>query len=429
MRKILLGTTAVAGVALFGMAEAWAQEAPTVRVGGYFRFSAAYVDSQGDKATPGTASGRQAQLTNYDFQADAEIQVFVTGKAANGLVYGATIELEVDMTRARANFGNSVAVNKGALNVDEMYLFLRSPTLGELRLGDEDSAAALLATGFVANFASGGADGDVNDFLINGRGSLNNMGDFGDATKIIYLSPQFFGFDFGLSFALNDAESEGNGCNGVGRSGVEFTEGFLSTCDRLIRGGSSARRINEYTIAARYRGSFGPVGLTVSGGYGGSGASRVTIQNSTTDFGRGAYGLSVGFAGIQATAFGFTAGVQATFGRANTGYDLLTRTSSSSLRNNFQQFAGGISYTFGQITVGANAVTNRAEGSQSVAADRRQNAFAVGATYRLAPGLDLTAEYVYGRIRERGFDLNPNRPGTQDSIRHNVFFVQTRLAF
>jgi predicted porin len=307
--------------------------------------------------------------------------------------------------------------------------------LGELRLGDEDSAAALMATGFVANFASGGVDGDVNDFLINGRGSLNNMGDFGDNTKIIYLSPQFFGFDFGLSFALNDAEGEDTGCNALSASStaatgaVTITNSGLASCDRLIRGGSSSRRINEYTIAARYRGSFGPVGLTVSGGYGGSGASRVAIQTNATDFGRGAYGLSVGFAGIQATAFGFTAGVQATFGRANNGYGLLARTSSSSLRNNFQQFAGGLSYTFGQITVGANAVTNRSEGSQSVAADRRQNAFAVGATYRLAPGLDLTAEYVYGRIRERGVDLNPNRPGTQDSIRHNVFFVQTRLAF
>ena len=37
MRKILLGTTAVVGAALLAPTMAAAQEAPTVRVGGYFR--------------------------------------------------------------------------------------------------------------------------------------------------------------------------------------------------------------------------------------------------------------------------------------------------------------------------------------------------------------------------------------------------------
>ena len=37
MRKILLGTTAVVGAALLAPSFAAAQEAPTVRIGGFFR--------------------------------------------------------------------------------------------------------------------------------------------------------------------------------------------------------------------------------------------------------------------------------------------------------------------------------------------------------------------------------------------------------
>jgi hypothetical protein len=66
-------------------------------------------------------------------------------------------------------------------------------------------------------------------------------------------------------------------------------------------------------------------------------------------------------------------------------------------------------------------------------------AFSVGANYRLAPGLDLVAEYVRHTVHEAG---NGNLGGlnsgvtqvgsggvNQDKLRADVLLVGTRLAF
>ena len=54
----------------------------------------------------------------------------------------------------------------------------------------------------------------------------------------------------------------------------------------------------------------------------------------------------------------------------------------------------------------------------------------MGANYRLAPGLDLVAEYVRHVIHENGFDLDlQTNNGVQDRLRADVFILGTRLAF
>ena len=59
---------------------------------------------------------------------------------------------------------------------------------------------------------------------------------------------------------------------------------------------------------------------------------------------------------------------------------------------------------------------------------QRRYGIAAGANYRLAPGLDLVAEYVRHVVHEAG--ANIAGPGnTQDKLRHDVILVGTRLAF
>src|SRR5215218_1080532 len=299
MRKILLGTTAVVGAALLAPEMAAAQQAPTVRIGGYFRayygytqqtspnvtgvtpqgtLNQANVAGVGDAGIAGStvppnngttaSSAQSARLGKHDFSTDAEVHVFVNGKTANGLTYGAVVEIQFDVNEGTARSARRSYSSKTAADIDEMYAFVASPTLGQIRFGDEDGPiGGLMNSGFVTNFGSGGVYGDWSDFVTRPNRTTTSPGELGDNSKIIYLSPQFFGFDFGVSWAFNEGEGADTGC-------VSSFAGPV--CDRVYaaqgattfsRGnpGLPGRR-NELQAMGRWRGNVGPVGLAVSGG-------------------------------------------------------------------------------------------------------------------------------------------------------------------
>ena len=204
MRKILLGTTAVVGAALLAPQVASAQEAPTVRIGGYFQayygntnqtgtsatnvsmntigasdagtasnFSTSVGGVAGNVASNGTAISNGATIGvantsqnqqgsarqgHNDFSSDAEIHVFVNGKTANGLSYGAVLEMAFNQQEGSVRADGRRAVNdKTTAFLDEAYAFISSPTLGQIRFGDEDGPmGGLMNAGFVTNFGSGG---------------------------------------------------------------------------------------------------------------------------------------------------------------------------------------------------------------------------------------------------------------------------------
>lgn len=435
MRKILLATAA--GFAAFvadGVAPAKAQApAPaatpqpgiSVAIRGYQRFHYANVSQKnGQSGTIGTPPNTQTlSLDKNDFNSRGQLQVLATGRTADGLIYGADLVLNIDGNRPPAEIlGGRSAISNRAVEWDEMYTFVALPSLGRLEFGDQDGAVSQLRViSAIEGFGSGGVNGDLGSFATT-RPVFFESGQLGldDATKIIYLSPQFFGFDFGASFAWN---------LGDGRRGC----GTLSTACQTLK--STDQNINRarniFDFALRYRGTFGPVAFAANGG--------VTLGSAVDIIGAADYKAPrVYNIGATATFAGFTVGAEYLWGRVNTlGLSGIVLSGSNVVTTGLlpdgqnadgaRQYFVGATYTFGPFVVGAHYYNLKTEGSPGIANDRTDQGFAFGGRYTLAPGLQLVGEYVEVRARERGnTDLAPN--GT-DSIRASMVLAGIRMAF
>ena len=441
MRKLLLGSTAVAAAALFAPgamaqgvnfadssmgAPAVSMRGLEVRVGGYFRAIYNYTDQDGQ-------NNATSRLGKSDFTQEIEIHILASGKAANGLRYGVALEIENDAYRQpqavtapttgnvpSGSIGN-VTTNgaKNTLNYDEAWAYLAGPW-GQIRFGDEDGAIQQLASGHITGFGIGGLDsGDAFQQVVGGnyRIALNNPNDLGDNTKLIYMTPQFFGFDAGASFSFNTQEGSLSGCDSLNTA---------SLCDRVsaLPGGSTRRR-NEIQAALRWRGSFGPVGLAATVGYIGADS----VKNTT---GLSADRIDMVWAGAAVTGYGFTVGGWYTGGSANANYTTLTTSRRGALTDDRDvgAYLVGATYTIDAITVGGHFTQILSAGSQTFGTGgRRETAFAVGGNYRVAPGLDFFTEYLQSQRKERGFNIGTNTVGGTDGTNVATVLAGFRVAF
>ncbi|MBE9604451.1 porin [Acetobacteraceae bacterium H6797] len=404
MRKILLGSTAVVGLALTGAA-AQAQTAPTVRIGGFMEVAGAYAaGDDADKAVPGVRRARQ----KFDFRNESEVHVFVTGKAANGLAYGATIELQMD------NLGGSGAGT--GVDTDEGYLWVSSPVFGNVRLGDEDSAASLMQVR-VPTITGMGPDGNWDELTTN-RSSTSNpwsytlsgINDGNDSTKLIYLSPQFYGFDFGASYAPNSGEGE------------RVWQGASSTVSQR----DYTTLTNEVSLAARYRGSFAGVGVAAGFGMQMAGPPKATQAPSNLQ------DIRVYTVGLNLSYVGFTVGGEYTWGQYS---GTSQRTALPRGASDSHHYVVGVTYTLAALSLGA--YVGQAEQDKLTVRsgvfghDRKQTVWGIGTSYNLAPGLDLIASYNNGRDKygpDMSTSTSPASPGpTGRNLQ--VIYAGARLAF
>lgn len=481
MRKILLGTTAVVTAVLAGAPMASAQEAPTVRIGGSIQAFGGYINQTAQQSAPGTnfgpstlagfpgsttvttptgtaiipnnlatgGAGNHARLGKFDFIAIPTISFIVTGKLANGLTYGGNIDLTFNNESRAVLPGstNALGTSRTAGAVDEAYVFVAHPRFGQVRFGDEDGVmGGLMNSGWITGFGTGGVLGVWENFQTRqgGNRTQNAPGGLGDNTKILYMTPQFFGFDFGVSYAPNLGTGGGHGCANDSATGFcdrAYAFSGATAAGIPARGGEVGVRRNEWQTALRYRGSFSGVGVSATVGYIHGGAA-----NDLTNLGaqiRTMSDLSIWQAGAQVSYMGATLGAMYQRGDFNFFWGNPVRGDRTG-----EQLVLGAQYTNGPITVGINYTNSLVEGgarfafnpatgqmTQGAGATATQQAMmrrwglGIGGNYRLAPGLDLIAEYVYHGIRERGRDLDTARPGTQDRMFSNTFILGTRLAF
>ena len=176
----------------------------------------------------GKTASANTKLADYQVFEYARLYPSFDGIAANGLKYGAFLEIRQDNGNAPgggANGSISGAANgRGAMYFRRETGYFGTDNAGFVRFGATDQPTSLFITGTFENFDDGGWNGDPAGGTNNTPGMLtggwNNMWPFPDqgalytTNKIVYVSPKFANLvDFGVSFAPNSGNVGANSGN------------------------------------------------------------------------------------------------------------------------------------------------------------------------------------------------------------------------
>lgn len=350
------------------------------------------------------------------------------GVTANGLKYGAF--LEVRQTGIISSTSTGVTANNTGPggNASNQALIFRRETgylggsWGTVRFGATDAVMGLFMTGTFENFDNGGSwNGDM---LFNSNTDVTwpfpeNSGSYSNE-KIVYLSPSFSGFDFGISFEPNSVGS-GEANNGAASSGAPRLTGLsgIAFAGGGTLGGVSQlqRPRNTVEVAGRYQGNIGPAAVTVAV----SGFNSALVSNSglTGTAGNGSpqykfktpngidIGATVAFGGLAVGGNYYTGAVNPN-GTRNEAPVIAGGT-------NAQAFVLGTSYAFGSFIVGANYLNvlrqgfnaqDQASGTTVGSVGKmREWGIDIGGTYGWGPGAALSASYYYGERHQNGINV------------------------
>jgi outer membrane protein OmpU len=191
MKKVLLGTTALLGAGLFA-GQAAASDGVKLSLGGFMRnvIGVAF-DDDGNGETGD-------DINAVGVGTDAEIYFLGSVTLDNGVTVGVRFDLE--------------GGDENNDQMDQAYAYFKGG-FGDFRIGSQAGAAGnmyMLPPGSSANFGP---------FSPNSTGSAISPGFFDPegmltgqdkSQKVVYYSPNFSGFSFGVSFTPNDNEKDYN---------------------------------------------------------------------------------------------------------------------------------------------------------------------------------------------------------------------------
>jgi hypothetical protein len=415
-----------------------------IRLNGRVETDIAAAFGSGDRATSGGVNFKTNPMGIGSYM---RLYPGVDGLASNGLRYGAAIELRqnfmggtsLNAAGVPGGTASSASGNSSAQTVfvRRAFTYLGSDQIGIVRIGTGDGVIGLFDGGI---FTSATWDSGVGNFNGGGAQSLGTQVSFGvpfvwlsqagaeyDNAKVVYLTPQFFGFDFGVQYAPN--------------MGNRFTDSVTASplqaqtclvagpnCIGLSAGADSTRWLNQVAVGARYQGTFGGVDLkgmvvyetagkeTIAGGglvASGNAASRAA--------GAGTFkydNLSFVTAAAAVSFAGFTVAADYIGGALNG--QLAMRPSGGAPTN---AVVTGVTYANGPWVLGAEVGFVDTQGSANLTkiSQRKEFEVAAGGTYKVAPGLALVAEFMHTERHQGGFDFIANGLGTTRDVKGNSF--------
>lgn len=368
------------------------------------------------------------------------------GMAANGLRYGAAIEIRQNflsgtfpgfqsgavgtpttLTAASSGSANSSAQT---LFVRRAFTYLGSDQVGIVRLGMGDGVISIfdpcIFTSGCWDAGSGNlGGGDIQAIGVNSAqgiafANLSGQGAEYDTSKIVYLSPQLFGFDLGIDYS----PSMGNALQMGGQT--VCTNASSQGCIGSTSGNDATRWYNRVTVGLRYMYNFGPVDFKAYGLYSTASKEDLTATPISATSGLKYDNLSFYKFGTAITAMNITAAVDYIGGAIN---NQLAMKPTGGVNLNAEVM--GLTYANGPITAGVALEIIDDQGSALLVgkSQRHQLGLAMGGNYKLAPGLQLVAEYGYQQRHQGGYSFVTGATGPTGDVHENTFMLSTVVSW
>ncbi|HEX9447705.1 MAG TPA: porin [Dongiaceae bacterium] len=345
MKKILLGSTALLGAAV-AAAPAQAADGIKLSLGGFFRTAVLYnIDDHGKN-----------DLGNrrYNDGVFSDGEIYFLGKTTldNGLTVGVRVELEAEQSGDQ---------------IDAAYAYFQGG-FGEARIGSQLGALATMCVtpvGGTTNFGAFSQNQIINNaydgFSAGVCNSVDDVRGADKSQKIVYISPNFGGFQLGASWAPN-GNHESSGVTG-GHTGMP-----------AVQDGEQRNIIDVY---GTYAHDF--TGWSVN--WGGGGSWTLSNGGVSPSHNKGAAYQT----GLNITVGNLSFGGSGEYYKNGMAPNQDAWIAGAGAAYNIDAWTVGLQYSYGDVEFAGHNV------------DRKINTVAVTGKYDLGPGisLDATAQYAW----------------------------------
>jgi hypothetical protein len=397
------------------------------RVVFYTTASSSSLDKIGGTGAANTGAAKVGPLATIGYM---RLYFAMDGLTTNGLRYGGSIEIRTlgsGVGGNTNNTGSSGSTNGETLYVRRAFGYIANPNAGILRFGQADGPFGIFDNGVTTfqGFDDGGWNGDLPGAGYPGNAGptfpfLSQQGAEYGSSKLVYLSPQLAGFDFGISWAPNNSGLQDSNC-GTASSGC-----YNLTSSSATGNTDGTRYVNAYEAALRMQETFGPAGILAYGGYMGSGSVSYQGPAEVGGVKVPTYkGLGLGMGGAAITVGPITVGGNIQGGTYNGAGALQPSGGVHAVA-----WLGGIQYSSGPFTVGTSYYQFDSQGSPSLVGitQRHEDGYAAGMTYGVAPGLVLWVSYIYGTRHQGDWNFSSGTVGTAyNNVKAQSFGVGTMI--
>ncbi len=377
MNRFLLGTTAlVAASFILGAGQAQAADPIKISVGGFITQAAGYVTN--DEAYE-KASG--ADFSEFDQIQTSEIHFRGSTKLDNGITVAVQFEQNFDGNNSENNF-----------NVDEAYVRLISPSLGELRFGRDDGVVDIMGHSSPDGGALevNGGEANPGSFIINPSAvsHINGIADGDNENRVIYLSPTFKGFSAGVSY------------------NPDTLAGDREDLWQKAYAGTPYNTESQTSVAIAYNNKISGVDIGADVGYiidyvGGSIIPGATNKFYDKDVIRG--GLVLGYAGFTVGGSYAKHSVDSPE-KPKDGY-------TDEVVVDGVQWDVGVTYATGPYKVGVSYKNSKVEGLLSNEKEDEVKWAVLGASYALGPGISLHGDLLFADYNDETDEAANNNDG------------------